>query len=273
MDNDDPMMAGEADLARVDELGLDPGSDTEAEEEALPDTLEIELDGEVYEIPAALKGAFLRQADYTRKTQDLAEQRRAVEAERRALAEHRRAADRALSDHAYLAALDDQLESFSGVDWQGLAHEDPQRAEALWSSYQEMEALRGRYAQALAHRESQRELEAAREAAERMAETGRTLQQEIDGWSPDTAAKLVAYAQAFGVTLEELAETADARLWKLLHKAWRADQADQQANAAGVQGLRPAVTVTGAASAGGIRDELATRDWMARRSAQVLGGR
>jgi len=275
MDNDDAIMAGEDDLARAEELALQAGEPEEGEEDELaPETLEIELDGQIYEIPAELKGAFLRQADYTRKTQDLAEQRRALEAERRTLAERKRDADRALTDHAYLAALDDQLEAFSGIDWQGLAHEDPERAQTLWTSYQEMEALRGRYAEALAHRTSQRELETARKAAERMAETGRTLQQEIDGWSPETAAKLVEYAQAFGVTLEELAEMADARLWKLLHKAWRADQAEQQAQAAGVQGMRPAVTVTGAAAgSGGMRDELATKDWMARRNAQILGGR
>ena len=40
---------------------------------------------------ASLKGAFLRQADYTRKTQELAEHRRAAEAERHALSEERRA--------------------------------------------------------------------------------------------------------------------------------------------------------------------------------------
>ena len=52
---------------------------------ALVETEEIEHQGQVYRIPAALKGAFLRQADYTRKTQALADDRRAYMADREAL--------------------------------------------------------------------------------------------------------------------------------------------------------------------------------------------
>ena len=51
--------------------------DTEAPEQE-PETFDLELDGEVHTLPAALKGAFLRQADYTRKTQELAEHRRGL---------------------------------------------------------------------------------------------------------------------------------------------------------------------------------------------------
>jgi len=52
---------------------------------AAPPTARIEHQGQVYEIHAALQGGFLRQADYTRKTQALAEDRMALGAEREAL--------------------------------------------------------------------------------------------------------------------------------------------------------------------------------------------
>jgi hypothetical protein len=107
-----------------------------------------------------------------------------------------------------------------------------------------------------------------------MAETGATLQREIEGWSPETAAKLVDYAQAFGVTLEELSQMADPRLWKVLHKAYQADQASQGEAAQRAQTVRPAVLVSGAATGGGgVRDELATREWMRRRNEQKLAER
>jgi hypothetical protein len=272
MDDENPT-AGEDDLARADEAPaeLEPAPEGEGGE---PETFELELDGEVHELPAALKGAFLRQADYTRKTQELAEHRRAVEAERAALAEHRQALEGAASDRAHLAGLDDQLARFAGVDWQGLSQADPGRAQALWAQFQQTRALRAQYANAVSHHSSRTEVEAAREAAERMAETGRTLQREIEGWSPEVAAKLVEYAQAFGVSLEELAQIADARLWKVLHKAYVADQASQRDAAARAQAVRPAVQVAGAAgSAGGVRDDLATREWMRRRNEQKLAER
>lgn len=262
---DDDAIAGGEDLVRAE--------DDEAPTEE-PDSFELELDGQVHTLPAALKGAFLRHADYTRKTQELAEHRRAVEAERAALAQHRETLDGAASDRAHLAGLDAQLAGFAGVDWQGMAEADPHRAQTLWGQYQQTQALREQYAYAISHHQSRAQLEAAREAAERMAETGATLQREIEGWSPETAAKLVEYAQAFGVTLEELSQMADPRLWKVLHKAYQGDQAGQGEAAARAQAVRPAVMVAGsAAGAGGVRDELATREWMRRRNDQKLAGR
>jgi hypothetical protein len=92
------------------------------------------------------------------------------------------------------------------------------------------------------------------------------------------AAKLVDYAKAFGVTHEELTQMADPRLWKVLHKAYQADCAMRDEGAASVQAkaqaVRPAVTVTGsAAQSGGVRDELATKEWMKRRNDLVRKGR
>ena len=55
--------------------------DEETEEgEGETDTAEVELNGEKYKVPAALKDAFLMQADYTRKTQEVAEVRKTAEA-------------------------------------------------------------------------------------------------------------------------------------------------------------------------------------------------
>jgi hypothetical protein len=277
MDDENAIIAGEGDLALAQQLTGEGAGDPQAEEGA-EDTFEVELDGQVHTLPSALKGAFLRQADYTRKTQELAEHRRQAEVERRALAERRQAMEGADGDRAHLAALDNQLSGFAEADWEAIAQADPRRAQALWARFQETKGLRDHYAYALSHHEARGQLEAAREAAEQMAETGRTLQREIDGWSPEVANKLVEYAQAFGVTLEELSQMADPRLWKVLHRAYQADQATQQdgaaKSAAQAQAVRPAVLVSGAAAGGGgVRDELATKEWMARRNAQMTKAR
>ena len=265
MDERDPHLAGD-EIARLDDGELVEADGLEPEAELF----ELELDGETHRLPPALKGAFLRQADYTRKTQELAEHRRALEAERRALADHRRGLDDEAGDRATLAALDRHLDAFEGVDWDALAAEGPERAQSLWASYEETRALREQFAYALSHHDHRRALEAARESAEAMAATGQRLREEIEGWSPEVAAKLVEYGQAFGVTLEELAEMADPRLWKLLHKAWRADQAGP----GDAQAVRPAVVVSGGGAGGaGMRDELGTREWMRRRGEQLARGR
>ena len=267
MDQDDAIMAGEGDLVRED----DRMPELAGEE---PETFEVELDGEVHTLPAALKGAVLRQADYTRKTQELAEHRRTLEAERQAFSERAGAQEGASRDRMRLAALDHQIEEFQGVDWDAYAAADPEGAQSSWSAFQRMGQARDQLAYAVNHHEERGALRTAREAAEAMAETGRKLGAEIEGWSPEVAGKLVDYAQAFGVTMEELREMADPRLWKLLHKAWRADQTSEAGARATAQSVRPAVSVAGAGvGGGGVRDELATKEWMRRRNDQMARGR
>jgi hypothetical protein len=271
MDTTNASMADEGDLVRGDQLEPE-AADLEGAE---PDTFELELDGQTHVLPAALKGAFLRQADYTRKTQDLAAHRRALEAERQAMAQQAQAQAGASRDHVQLAALDHQLQEFQGVDWQAFNAQDPHGARALWARFQGMAKAREQLAYAVDHHVQRRQLAAARETAAAMAKTGETLQREIEGWSPEVAAKLVEYAQAFGVTLDELREAADPRVWKILHRAYQADQAGRREGAAKTatqaQSVRPAVLVSGALAGGGggVRDELGTKEWMARRNAQT----
>jgi hypothetical protein len=49
-----------------------------------PDEVEVEYEGKTYCLPPELRDALLRQADYTRKTQEVAQARKALEAEKAA---------------------------------------------------------------------------------------------------------------------------------------------------------------------------------------------
>jgi hypothetical protein len=269
MKDEDAMTGG--DDARLDDTDCAPGDEDSGSGE--PDSFEMELDGQVHTLPIALKGAFLRQADYTRKTQELAHHRRALEAERAQVAQAAQAAANAGAHRVHLAALDHQLAGFGGIDWKAFAQKDPQGAQALWGRFHALGQARDHAARAVAQHEHGERLKAEREAAEAMAETGRTLAREIPGWSPELAAKLSDYAQAQGVTLEELKAASDPRIWKVLHKAFQAEHA-AGGEGAKAPAVRPAVTVVGAAaSGGGVRDELGTKEWMRRRNDQLRKGR
>ncbi|MFN3522227.1 MAG: hypothetical protein ACK4YQ_08250 [Phenylobacterium sp.] len=91
--------------------------------------------------------------------------------------------------------------------------------------------------------------------AERLAETGRVLSKEIEGWSPEVAMKLVEYAQAFGVTLDEMRQVADPRLWIILHRAHQGEEAARRQETARAveqaQAVRPALQVSGVLAGGG----------------------
>lgn len=254
------------DLAVMDPQGANPSLDDE--------THEVEHEGRVYRIPNALRGAFLMNADYTRKTQELADHRRALEQDRSDLDARRETIQASLDLRVALHAADEQLAAFEDVDWDSFAHQDPHGAQALWAKHQALAHTRERYVWAITHHEEQARRQAEQDLAAQMTETGRVLSREIEGWSPQVAAKLVEYAAAFGVTLEELREIADPRLWKILHRAHQGEQMQQQQatarNVAQAQAVRPAVSVTGAAApTGSVRDDLGTGEWIRRRNEQT----
>src|SRR5688572_14468037 len=60
------------------------GAEPEAPAEPVDELDEIEFDGERYKIPKKLKNGFLMQSDYTRKTQEVAEERKAIAAAKEA---------------------------------------------------------------------------------------------------------------------------------------------------------------------------------------------
>src|SRR5688572_10024557 len=87
---------------------------------------EIELDDLKLKVPKdqaqKVREALLRQADYTRKTQEVAKAREALEAERSSIHQASQAEIGAL---AQVSAIDQRLAQFQGVDWQAWAREDP----------------------------------------------------------------------------------------------------------------------------------------------------
>lgn len=146
MENDDAIAAGEGDLVRDDDRMPELAAEA-------PETFELELDGAVHTLPAALKGAVLRQADYTRKTQELAGHRRTLEADRQLLDERSRVHEGASRDRLRLAALDHQIEEFEGVDWDAYAAEDQDGARSSWEAYQRLGQTREQLAYAVGHHE------------------------------------------------------------------------------------------------------------------------
>lgn len=72
----------EAEEAAADDVQADGDEPTEdATEEAVSESefAEIEFDGETFQVPPKLKDAFMRESDYTQKTQQLSSQRKEIE--------------------------------------------------------------------------------------------------------------------------------------------------------------------------------------------------
>ena len=211
------------------EEGLDLDGDGE---------VDIEHDGRTYRVPAALKDSFLRNADYTQKTQTLAQERRALETRDAAARQHVR-------EYARLIALNDQIQAYETVDWASFQQADPQGAQQQWRNLALLKEKRAGIAEDFQHREQLRALDQQRERARQVEEGHAVLARELPEWTQDMARKIVDFgANKYGFTADEIAGIVDPRMVCVLHDAMcRHHDGAKQAKIAEIeaaQKIRPA---------------------------------
>jgi hypothetical protein len=205
---------------------------TEGEEEAeeappTGQTFRVKIDGEEVEVPLdeLLKG-YSRTADYTRKTQAIAEARKQAEAELNLARQERQRYAQTLD------ALDTQLKSLQPpeIDWDRLYQENP----VEWVRQRELQRSRQEQAQWV---QAQRAALVQKQQAEEQLNAEKTLEVErsklveaLPDWrSPEKAraekAKIVEYATGkLGFSVEEISDVYDARAVLALRKAMLYDE-------------------------------------------------
>lgn len=106
------------------------------------DKVTIEVDGKTVELTKAELADYykngLRQADYTKKTMEVSEQRKAAEAEAAKVREERQQLAQKLTQAQ--TVLQAQLQEQSQIDWHGLRETDPQEFLKQWHLYTERQA-------------------------------------------------------------------------------------------------------------------------------------
>lgn len=282
------------------EVEADETADIDAEEtdaegqepEAEDDTEEIERDGVKYRIPKALKDDLLRQADYTRKTQEVAEQRRALEMQAQSLAQQAELAQATLEHRTNLKLVEQQLAQFQNTDWSAYsAQYGADATAAAMASWQQYRDAQAELSSAITRAESETRAISERNAANAIAQAEAQLSREIEGWSPELVSNLAAYAaKEFGVSPQELKEsvinpdgTPDTRTFKVLARLHKAEtelaalkasqtKAQQASKQASVTPAKPVGQRAGGYKSG-LNDELPPDEWMRRRTAQLAKAR
>ena len=244
---------------------------------------EVEFDGERYAVPAKLKDAFLRQSDYTRKTQEVAEQRRQVEeAQKFILAEHK-ALEAETQERGDLAYVNKQIAQYENVDWRAYELQNPVDAQAHWRQFSLLKERRDQIKASLTEKARERSETAARDHANRTAKALQELADPvkgIKGWSPATANAITEFAVSQGYTREELSGIADSRPIKILHQAMLYQQLmAKQKSAPRVQAnpsatVKPLKQVSKGASRPAATSAPSDKDsdeaWLQKRRAQLL---
>ena len=203
---------------------LDDGLPVEQEPAQVEDdTEEVEREGQKYRIPKALKNELLMHADYTRKTQAIADERKALEAERSQI---RQVNEELLNSRAEVIAIDKTLAQYAQVDWNALSTSDPVKAQQLWIDYSQLKESRQQAVNKYSQAEHQLNLRQQQEIAKRAEETRQVLQRDIKDWTPETQQKHVEFARTLGFNDQQIqiAMATDPASVKLLNMAYQFDQ-------------------------------------------------
>ena len=257
----------DAPAAAADADDGEPDDDGETE-------TEIEHAGEKYRVPKALKSAFLMQADYTRKTQEIADKGRSLEERQNALQNHERLEKEHLARFGRLHALNEELARFGSVDWAAFRAKDPTRAQNLWQTVLQLKETRDQMLGQLQSEIQQKAFESQRDNAKRVEQGHAAVTRDIKDWNPELFGKVRDFgAREFGFDPGEIAAVYDPRMIKVLHRAYLGSQALQKlsasAQAAAIETLRPLPTVTGnGRTTRGPNDDQSVEEWMRRRNEQ-----
>lgn len=213
------------------EEGAEGGEEQPEAQEPEQAMEEVEVNGKKYTIPADLKANLMMQADYTRKTQEVAELRKAAEVEQEKAASLFQSSQDFIQANAALMNIDSQLQQYQNVNWQQLEQEDPIGAMSHWRQFQQLQGQRQQVAGYLQNAEHQRNANAEQEIANRLRQTAEFAQKEIPGWNNQLDAEITKFAEDSGFTQEQLKAAMNPQIYKILHRAMLGEKVLQQQKA------------------------------------------
>lgn len=270
-----------------DELDASTTSDELAGDEANPEELDSEQsEGEDEELEEDLDGVKVRgkkelleklkaerlmQADYTRKTQEVAEERKAIAAAKEAVELEKRVHFENMQEVATIRAIEMQLQNFAQINWQQLADSDPVQAMKLDRQMRDLQSQREQLSASVAQRHQQFTQKQQQEAARQMEEARRVLQRDIPGWGEELAGKLRSYALANGYTQQEIDSIRSPAMVRSLYREYQMAEAKKQATKRTPAPAAPVTRVSNASKNKAVvdPDKLSPEQWLKWRNAQV----
>lgn len=234
-----------------------------------PEPVEVEYEGKTFKVDPEIKDALLRQADYSRKTMEVAEARKAFEAEREQFQLTANQTKEEFQATVALVKLSEQAQQYEQVDWQAWMQSDPQGAQAARWEYDKIIRDRDQVNQALSiylqnkARTQTEEIEVARRQAIEQ------VSKEIPNFTDARRTELESLVENLGAPKGTSAKLSDAWEYKILHFAdiGRKFVERQREAAKAARAVKPATMVGGSAAAGTKNpDDMTVQEWNAWRS-------
>lgn len=247
--------------ATLDDLTKEALGETEATPE---DEIEVEYEGEKRKLPPKWRDAFLRHQDYTHKTMDLSEQRKALERERE---EFTSTASQLAQDYQAsvdLGLLDQRIQLLEGLDTSGWPQE---RVNAGIAELLQLKQNRDSLAYDLHSRREQR-TQSEQQARERcIAEAAAR----VPNFTNERRAELEQFALSVGADKDEAANITEPWAYEVLHYADIGKKfIERQRKAAQMKAAhagQPATTLGSVASGGKSPEDMSMEEYSAWRAA------
>lgn len=275
LDSQDQGLAGQSD-PELDENGnpIEPAPELDDWEDE---------DGKKHRIPKALIPRLMKDADYTRKTQEHAELVRQAEQKlaqtQQQLALQTQAQQQHLQQRAQLAALDMELAKYQGVNWALAGQQDPGAAQQTWLAYQQLKEQRTGVATQLQAMESHYLAQAQQQAQASQRQAQEAVSHIVSQWTPDERAAVNEIgSKVYGVKQQHFEFFAsNPGLLPILRDAVLYQQAKQRATSATKPAAAPAAGPTpilqpgtGRATPRSLEDPgMPMDEWMRRRREQL----
>ena len=256
-----------------EELETEDDVEEDSDDEQPVQNVKLKVNGEEIEKPLDEVVALAQQGlDYTKKTQEVAEQRKELEALQaqfnettKQYQEQQQLNNLLIEDVAKLTALDQQLAQYQNVDWQQLSDSDFVEAQKLFFQYNQLQKER---TEAVSQFEAKQQDALNRQQqmiASQVAKGKEILAKEIPNWSPETTQAIISVGKEYGFTDNELNGIIDPRHVRVLHDAmqWRKLKSKNSVTKKKVASAKPVVRpgskdpkVKSTANSKKIRDQL-----------------
>ena len=197
--------------------------DNQQQQVGEPKLFTVKIDGKDTQVTEdELLSGYSRQADYTRKSQVLAEQRKKIEEELAATQQERQQYQSQLEQ--FNTQADSKLEEFKSVDWTKLKEEDPMEYALKRDQYRELQENKRLVAEEQQQLAQKQQAEMQSKWNEELQRQQEVMAQRLPEWNdPDKGPKLKQDIKSFaltkGFTEQEVDSLIDARSVDVLHKA------------------------------------------------------
>lgn len=187
---------------------------------------EFDWNGQKVKGPKGLKDGVLMHGDYTKKTQEVASQRKELEQRATALQEQVQASEAEMNARAAVVIIDEQMKAYQNINWQAWEEQDFMAAQRGWREFQQLKDLRQNAVNEFNQRYRARTEKTQQDTAKRIQETAEYAQKNIKGWSPEIEDKMLDLAaRKLQIDKGQVKQMLSPAYIDLLHLAWLGEQA------------------------------------------------